>query len=542
MAWKIYDKVSRQYVELPPFETEGKAWEALKEAGGNWDEYSVVNEQEQVQRLDEAEALSNQANELAQNPNLPWEDMTFGEKASSFVLPMTAEASRRGASPEEINAWREADENLMMLGGAIPLAGKIFSKPLAKVGAPLLGEVALGAGLASGMDIAGNRPVSAENMTIGGIFGLAPRVLRKSGEKVLQGGRYVLGEVLGSTSTAGRDALEAYATKAGREKIAGVAGQGPRIAGELIETMQAPAPEQAMVTEMLERIGDVDISPALQALENSKIKPSGGRPLFDWEVTANEAIEGKIQEMRGRATGMAKTKYSAKAVNELKKGLDENINYDVGPDAKKITRTVNNALKSARVELKNGLESSAVASGVPEYPTVMKDYANRMQALQGVREAIGGAGMNQTEKAERLLNNLFTGSKSERKKAIETFSDIYGKDFMEQAQFLDYARRLGVDATTGKPAWLPTMNTGARLLGPVTAGATTIGSMLAGGDIKKSLSMAMLPLLGGSPRGASALLSGLNKIQDIYGIGTRYTGGLPETVAKQMTISDYMRK
>lgn len=516
--FRIYDKVERKNL-VGSYASED---EALR-LGLGWpdsdldqNEFQIYDEDAVNQARSEGQELGNQAQQLAQNPRLNWEDMTLGEKASTVAFPISGALAQRGAENYEIEGAMNADQGLMTLGSLIFPASKALTAgkgAIASYGAPILGEMGLGALYGAGIDLADKGEVTPQGVTLGGIMGGVPRVIGGALGKIGQGARKVFGMFAGEASGAGIDALEAWSDPVMRQQIQATAGRSSEIAKRMVDAVNSPMPENQAVKSILPAMQDVDISGAIQALESSKIQ-SKGQPLLDWQIQANKAIDGYIDQLRGRKKGFPKTKYSAEAVYALRQGLDVDVNFDQVAGGKSAEVVVNNALKNARTQLKTGLETSAINSGRPEYVDIMKGWSEKLQAKDRLSDYIGGRNADQYTRAQQKLGTMFGKNKEEQREAFQTIGDLFGGDYIEEARRLNYAERLGIDPRNGLPSWGRVTPTGAKNYGATIGAGLGAASALATGNPASAIPIIIGGLTAGSPRASAGVLSTTKRLGD----------------------------
>jgi hypothetical protein len=142
----------------------------------------------------------------------------------------------------------------------------------------------------------------------------------------------------------------------------------------------------------------------------------------------------------------------------------------------------------------------ATESGIPEYKDIMAQYAQKLQLLDQVKGFMGKTATVRENRAESFVSTLFGKNKTERVKAIQGLSDLFGEDFIKMSKLANLAAQLGDEGVAGI---LPRQFTGRSLLG---------GSIAAGASPAGPLAIAA-PLVLSSPRGAAATLAATGGIE-----------------------------
>jgi hypothetical protein len=243
------------------YESEGLAWEDLKAVGEdptNPDvaaKYHIYDEGKAESLRAEGKQLGEKSQQLAESPMLQEEDMTAGETAASYMLPVSYEFARRGKDP---SAPALAEGAVTALAGPAYqgtkfLASKVLPKAAGLI-APLVTAGAYGLGSEYGEAKAQDREMTPGGVALQTGLGLAPDAavgaLRK-GPKV---GKYFAKQTGESLTGVPAESLERFGGGIGprAKQIKKAEGTGEEIASEMLElSSNPPFEEEALVREAL---------------------------------------------------------------------------------------------------------------------------------------------------------------------------------------------------------------------------------------------------------------------------------------------------
>jgi hypothetical protein len=390
------------------------------------------------------------------------------------------------------------------LGQAIVRDPELIPSALASGGTSLLKKVkafpmmkrALAVGGAGGMASIGSQLAGGEEMT----------PTQAMVELVASGGGEVGGELAkrfgsqlfksirsGASKASGPnmdEAFEFYQTPGAKEALIMHAGTQDKIGKELVYNLvnfDEKLKEVPEIFEALSDMPDIDITPAIEALEAGKKVPVGGRPLKEWEKKANIQIDNEINDLTaGRAgeavaaavsekkaikelgytddlekmflenvdqkfanapAGEGANVYSAEGVYDLRKAIDSD--FTTGKQGHEdMEKVVNDAIFGARTAIKNSLEEAAVKSGKPEYVKAMRSLAEKLQARDKAFKLLGSNKEVAAKRSESFISNLYNAGKTHDRQVLREFDRVFGSKTSEQARIAAMAKKFG---PTGVP-------------------------------------------------------------------------------------------
>lgn len=260
-------------------------------------------------------------------------------------------------------------------------------------------------------------------------------------------------------------------------------------------------PDAGKVDEMVQKLPDIPLKDIVSPLE--KAKAAVEKRLTPDAEKAHTVFANLIDRISAHAKD---GNIPATLARELKQEYDAVIGDAFGQGTQ---NRVVDALKGVRHSIAKTLESAAEKSGVPEYAQAMKDYTQKLGALDEVTSKLGGSVGAMRDRAESYISNLFQGNKTNQQEAFKKLSSIMGEDFAEQAKLLADAKRI---APSGKLSWIPNYTTGKAAMGATTAGALAtpfVGHPLVAGTI------APLALGLSSPRVAPAIIDATGRLANL---------------------------
>lgn len=317
---------------------------------------------------------------------------------------------------------------------------------------PTLGEV--------GLDLATN--VGGE--TAGTLLGVGGSNLLKS-----------TGGFAGASGKGAREALEYLKLKpqtpigpnglrspitSNQKQVAGLVGTEAEIGQELFEkftNFDDYITEGPTIRPMLQKLPDVDALPVLEAMESIKVK---GRFLSPEDIKVNEAIDSRVGAFLEQLPSDGKV--SAEDLFDLRKSLDKNVDFGSIEGGESMSDAVSKAYRKGRNYIKNELERSAEASGIPEYSKAMKSMHEKYLVKEKMQSLLSKNRNIAEKKSEGFVANLFGKNKTEAQKVIKEFDKITGGNTAEKARLANLGKQVGMEET-GLPA-LADLSTGARLL------------------------------------------------------------------------------
>jgi hypothetical protein len=210
-------------------------------------------------------------------------------------------------------------------------------------------------------------------------------------------------------------------------------------------------------------------------------------------------IADRLRKISGAKAGQFfKTKLNADDIYRLRQQLDDITDFSVYGLDSMGGRIVNNARKAARTELKNHLEKLAVASGNPEYVSLMRSYASKLDKLDDLKKVIGaGSGASREDRAASFLRRAGNEEgETKRKQLLQGLDEIFGEDFTKNTKLATLADALG---PKGKATAFPRQTTGRALLALAT-GASAASLLVPAIGAKAAPALIPLAAALGSPK------------------------------------------
>ena len=325
------------------------------------------------------------------------------------------------------------------LGGWVLKGGKWLPKVISQqIGkATTKGVETVGRGVVSGVteglgssaihqteNVLEDKPISGKEIAVEvGVSGLAPAVLAGPA-KLMNKGLGVLADQLSNVS---EDALRKWGTGLGKgaKQLKGVQGKQREIGKALLDALDdfdEFVPEKPLIDEALEKMGDIPMGRTIGALEKT---------IKDFPMkNVNKKALGKLNELLADA----KEKGSVLSSSEFKKFRGE-ID-DIVEWGKTGAKKLNSSLKDVRTSMKDELIEVAENSGNKEYAPLMSGWADKLQKRNALLEQIGASSKSRDNKIGVFMSTLFNENKDVRREALKNMTDIFGKDFVEQAKLL----------------------------------------------------------------------------------------------------------
>lgn len=440
--------------------------------------------------------------------------MALSQKVGESLDPVTGAPVRAGlrygaAKAAQLTTGENPIEGVPYSKLSKPFSGEEMAPTYGKTG----GEIVAGAGnMAADLSLLAGPAGKLGTKLAGSITGL--------GGKIFKAGASF-------TTGLGPELFEKASTKAGRKAIEGMAGKSYEVGQQLKKLADDPwkyIPEGKIVDKALPKMGNIDISNTLKSLEKS-IDPN---PIGSPNKSANKAIKELINDIEETSLNEAEKKgipigtISAEEFRKVRTKIDRLVNWD-DPSF----QYLNNAEKSARSAMAKDLVSAAEKTGNPEYVSAMKTMSDKLGKFEDLRESI-------RKNPQSFINNLMSMNKDESKILIGEIEKITGKEFLEKAQLLQWAKELaaGLGGKAGKVPWGPTHTTGKALIAtPIaaaagqTAGLIGLPTAIASVPVAASL---MSPKVATRIYGATkSVAGGLKKAAPIVGkAGKSAYGGL----------------
>ena len=308
----------------------------------------------------------------------------------------------------------------------------------------------------------GNLALNTGGETLGGLLGAGgSRLLKETGG------------FAGMSSKGAKEALEyaklkpqrPFTFKGGFQKpfhsnqdeLAKLVGTEGEIGEELVDKLQnfeRYLPEAKTIRPMLEQMPDTELLPVLEAIEGAKIK---GTVLTPQAIKVNQEIDNAVSSILEQMPSDGKI--SASGLYDLRKMLDESINFGQIGGNQPMSKALEKGYKQARTQIKNELENLAEASGMPEYKKAMESLSNKLDIRNKVTRSLSKNVDVADEKAERVVSSLYGKGKSKKQEIFKEFDKITGGDVADKAYKAKLGAQLGVeeeglpvfsDVSTGK--------------------------------------------------------------------------------------------
>ena len=308
----------------------------------------------------------------------------------------------------------------------------------------------------------GNMALNVGGETLGGLGGAGgSRLLKETGG------------FAGMSSKGAKEALEyaklkpqrPFTAKGGFQKpfhsnqdeLAKLVGTEGEIGEELVDKLQnfeRYLPEAKTIRPMLEKMPDTELLPMLETIESAKIK---GAVLTPQAIKVNKEIDDAITSILDQMTDNGKI--SASGLYDLRKMLDESINFGQIGGNQPMSKALEKGYKQARTQIKTELENLAEASGMPEYKKAMESLSNKLDIRNKVTRSLSKNVDVADEKAERVVSSLYGKGKSKKQEIFKEFDKITGGDVADKAYKAKLGAQLGIeeeglpvfsDVSTGK--------------------------------------------------------------------------------------------
>lgn len=246
-----------------------------------------------------------------------------------------------------------------------------------------------------------------------------------------------------------KEALNLAATgPAEREILKQFAGKANEVGLRLLEMLKKPSeflPEAKEINSALRDMPEISTENLKNTLLKSKI-PNAIEPTA---VSVNKKIGEIIENIPEKPT------LSALEMRGIRDQLDIKIPWD-NPEKNEYEKV----LTAARKTIQEDLINAAKISGNERYVEAMDILSNKLEAIKRARDVFARGSTGSELNAESVMRNLFNKGKAERKDALKAVADIFGVDFVEQANLARLADEIGEG---GVASWLPKHTTGKSL-------------------------------------------------------------------------------
>ena len=308
----------------------------------------------------------------------------------------------------------------------------------------------------------GNMALNVGGETLGGLGGAGgSRLLKETGG------------FAGMSSRGAKEALEYAKLKPQRpftfeggfqkpfysnqDELSRLVGTEGEVGEELVDKLQnfeRYLPEAKKIRPMLDQMPDTELLPVLEAIEGAKIK---GTVLTPQAIKVNQEIDNAVSSILEQMPSDGKI--SASGLYDLRKMLDESINFGQIGGNQPMSKALEKGYKQARTQIKNELENLAEANGMPEYKKVMESLSNKLDIRNKVTRSLSKNIDVADEKAERVVSSLYGKGKSKKQEIFREFDKITGGDVADKAYKAKLGAQLGIeeeglpvfsDVSTGK--------------------------------------------------------------------------------------------
>lgn len=372
----------------------------------------------------------------------------------STMAPATTTAIEKGMGvPATIGGAGIDVAGAVAMGAGNLLRGMALKRGLSSIGSRALGigaDVASGAvsgGVQRGYGNGGFDPEAAKisGAVTGGVgtTGAALSALGKQGFKTLSS----------ELSGVAPEALEAY-SKSPETQMAIKTAKGAGTINEQIRNDLANydelIPEKKQVDQILSD-KTVDTYSVLNSI-NDEIDKINAEKL----TPVNRPVLEKLLQWRDDLSAM-NNEIPAQRAFGLRQELDGIVDWENTLYDKNTKRKMNDAFKSVAGSLRNELK----VAGGKEYENAMKEYQRKVEAKKELENWLG----TETQ-SESKLDNIFNRNKTEAKKILAKFDDVFGKGYTNDLRNSYYAKSLGIDVTDAtnvadrSPSWLSRHSTG----------------------------------------------------------------------------------
>lgn len=344
---------------------------------------------------------------------------------------------------------------------ASALGGQRMEDPEANLARPLMQKAKRGLGIDTSdpnhrppQTMLGEVGRGAANFaieTIGGIAGdpfsyLGP--VSWLAEKAAKAGNALLGRAAEELSGVTEEALRAYGTGFGKKaaSIRNAAGTQKKVANKILDIVDHAyehLPERDAIDNALENMPPIKLERTIGALRDA---------LVDDPVGSSKTANVKIQEMIDDLAGLGESK-PATAFRKIRKQLDDQIGEQFGEESGEYI----SALKAARSVMAEDLVDVARKTGNTDYVQAMETMAEKLQAIDDVKDIFGQSGKTRALRAQSVVDNLFGRNKTAQQEILQRFGEVFDSDFLEQSKLAHYAAQFG---PSGAPGYLPRSGTG----------------------------------------------------------------------------------
>lgn len=297
--------------------------------------------------------------------------------------------------------------------------------------------------------------------------------------------------IIPMTSRVGKEALEHFATREGKNLIRKFAGKGDELSDYVIENLDNFddfLPEYKRVGVLLEKMPPIKKTDLYESISKLRIK----KPL-GVENKINEDILNFLQDINGHYPGEF---LPASDYKQIIKSLDNGLFGKWGKESNALI----SRLKMLRKDMRVTLENVAEKSGNKEYTDIMREIHHKLNVKKAIEKKIGTSAdrYSRSDRTERFLLNLTRMNKKGSNVLADEIGKVFGSDVKAKAKAVKYARELGINVNECHPATFNTLFMRS-LVGGISGGATLgiLGGMSGGEGFDKSKA------LGGIVAGAA---------------------------------------
>lgn len=315
--------------------------------------------------------------------------------------------------------------------------------------------------------IQGEDPSLKEFVTETAVSGAIPAVLQPVSKLVNKS----LGALSSQLSNVSEESLRkwGFGIGQGAKELKAMSGKQRDIGKNLLDALDnfdEFIPEKQIVDEALSKMPPVstsNISAGLdKAIEGISLKASNKGQIAK--------LKNNLKDIRSKGDMI-----SAEEFKNLRGDIDKLIDWSDN----KMTLT-NNILKDVRTSMKDELVNVAEQSGNPQYKEAMMGWTDKLQKRDALLEEIGASSKTRNKRIGTFMSTLFNKNKDTRREALKNVQDIFGEDFMKQANLVQMADEI-LQPGSNMAKFLPNQTTG-KATTALAPGLTQFGYGMATGN------------------------------------------------------------
>lgn len=422
--------------------------------------------------------------------------------AGEFASPNITEYQNKSGKGDSFSQfvdpeyWKAAGKDVLR---ALPLLTAPFGgEAIAAMSVPMRVGASAGLGAAeSGMYAVGENALNGEEqanpidaMALGGILGGGLQGVGEAALKATPAARRVALDVMARRSNVSPEAIEAYSTKSGRQRLSNAFGSEYRLQNEMLDasgpSFMELMPESSRFNEL---VGEMKTPTNLGVFSkdlryNPALKTGGVEMLTDEKAAAREI--SNLRALLLNEPGSAATPFrnaTPSQLNDLRKRYGQEMDKSwqaleagIPPAAEKAGKSIYRSIRGRLLEI-------AETEGMDEAKKLLADQARKMGARDEFINAWAGGSTNKQKAALKVRETIanVTNNPSIRKldqmEKLRAFDDALGTDFARQVEDASYARQMaGKTATPGNyfPSFTSKHQTGAAGGSPFSVLANTV--------------------------------------------------------------------